>query len=336
MRKKISRSRPATAEASVHIEERNGKRAVLVSGETFIARREWETAYPVELIEHVLRVKGPAWLNDEIMRDEDPSATQSLIRWDILSYADSRDFAGCRLLDFGSGCGASSMVLSRMLPETEIIGVELLSDYVTLARRRAEYYGVSDRVRFVLSPDANTLPAGIGDFHYVMLSGTYEHLLPIERRRLLPLIWSKLKPGGMLFVSGMPHRWFPIESHTTVLPFINYLPDRVAHYCCRHFSRRVDRDASWTELLRQGVRGGTVREIVSILEEGDLLEPSWDGAARDQIDLWYQHVRDGGRYSPAKHVAVRCLKVLKAVTGIALSPFLGLALKKPHQPPRAD
>ena len=322
--------RPA-AEPSVHIEERNGKRRVLVSGETFIARREWETAYSIELIEHVLRVKGPVWLNDEIMRDEDPSATRSFIRWNVLSYADSGDFAGRRLLDFGSGCGASSMVLARMLPETEIVGVELLSDSVALARHRAEYYGVSDRVGFVVSPDANTLPAGIGDFDYVVLSGVYEHLLPIERRRLLPLIWSQLKPGGILFIFETPHRWFPIESHTTILPFINYLPDRVAHYCCR-FSRKVDHDVSWTTLLRQGIRGGTVSEIVSILGEGEILRPAWDGATRDQIDLWYQHVRDRGG-SLAKHVAMRCLKAFKAVTGIALSPCLGLALKKPHQLP---
>ena len=328
--RKTFRSRPAGAELSVRIEERNGKRGVLVSGETFIARREWETAYSIELIEHVLRVKGPVWLNDEIMRDEDPSTTRSFIRWNILSYVDPGDFAACRLLDFGSGCGASSMVLSRMLPETEIVGVELLPDSVTLARRRAEYYGVSDRVGFVLSPDADKLPAGIGDFQYATLSGVYEHLFPVERRRLLPLIWSKLKPGGILFIFETPHRWFPIESHTTVLPFINYLPDRVAHYCCRRFSRRVDPDSSWTELLRQGIRGGTVREIVSILEGGEVLRPSWDGATRDQIDLWYQHVRDGGR-SLSRHVAMRCLKVLKAVTGMALSPYLGLALKKPGE-----
>ena len=315
------------ASPSVHIEERNGKRRVLVSGETFIPQREWETAYPIELIEHVLRVKGPAWLNDEIMRDEDPRATQSFIRWNVLSYADSRDFAGRRLLDFGSGSGASSVVLARMLPRTEIVGVETLSRAVTLARHRAEYHGVGDRVRFVLSPDANKLPAGIGDFDYVTLGGVYEHLLPIQRRRLLPLIWSKLKAGGILFIFETPHRWFPIESHTTQLPFINYLPDRVAHYCCRRFSRKVDRDSSWPELLREGIRGGTAREVVSTLREGELLTPSWDGATRDQIDLWYQHVRDRGT-SLAQDVAMRCLKALKAVTGIALSPYLGIAVRR--------
>ena len=327
MREKTSRRGPAMAEPSVHIEERNGKRRVLVSGGAFIARREWETAYPIDLVEHVLRVKGPVWLNDEIRRDEDPSATQSFIRWNVLSYADSRDFAGRRLLDFGSGCGASSMVLARALPETEIVGVELLSDSVMLARHRAEYYGVGDRVRFVLSADANKLPAAIGNFDYVMLSGVWEHLLPSERRRLLPLIWSKLKAGGVLFVFETPHRWFPIESHTTLLPFINYLPDRAAHYCCRRFSRRVDRESSWADLLRAGIRGGTAREIVSILGEGEILTPAWDGATRDQIDLWYQHARDGGT-SLAKEVAMRCLKAVKAVTGTTLSPYLGIAVRR--------
>ena len=333
MREKTSPRGPAVPEPSVHIEERNGKRRVVVSGGTFISRREWETAYPIELIEHVLRAMGPVWLNDEIMRDEDPSATQSFVRWNMLSYVDCRDFAGRRLLDFGSGGGASSMVLARMLPETEIVGVELRSDAVTLARHRAEYYGVGDRVRFVPSPDANELPAGIGDFDYIVLAGVYEHLLPIERRRLLPLIWSKLRAGGILFIFETPHRWFPIESHTTLLPFINYLPDRVAYYCCQRFSGRVDNSLSWPELLREGIRGATVREIVSILGGGEILTPSWDGATRDQIDLWYQHVRDrangsDGRISLAKHVAMRCLKALKAVTGIALSPYLGIALRR--------
>ena len=146
-----------------------------------------ETAYSLELIEHILRVKGPAWLCDEIMRDEDPSTSESFIRWNILTYLDREDFAGRRLLDFGSGCGASTMVLSRMFPQTWIVGVELVSESVEVARKRAEFYGVTDRVRFALSPDSNSLPAGIGgDFDYVVLSGVYEHLLPEERQSVIP------------------------------------------------------------------------------------------------------------------------------------------------------
>ena len=60
---------------------------------------------------------------------------------------------------------------------------------------------------------------------------------------------------------------------------------------------------------------------------GEVLTPSWDGATRDQIDLWYQHAREGGA-SLARHVAMCSFKVLKAVTGIALSPHLSIAVRR--------
>ena len=315
-------------------DERDGKRLVSVSADVSINRKECETAYSLELIEHILRILGPAYLCDEIMKDEDPSTTRSFIRWNILTYADREDFAGRRLLDFGSGFGASSMVLARMFPQTRIVGVELLSASakVEVARKRAEFYGVTDRVRFALSPDSDSLPADIGDFDYIVLSGVYEHLLPEERKSVVPLVWSRLRRGGTLFIFETPHRWFPIETHTTVLPFLNYLPDRLAHLAARRFSRRINPDMSWTELLRAGIRGGTTREIAAILEGrgGELLSPSYDGATRDQIDLWYRHVLDSeaGRKSSKKRLAMRILKGIKAVTGYALSPYLGVAFRK--------
>jgi hypothetical protein len=83
-------------------------------------------------------------------------------------------------------------------------------------------------VRFLVSPDANSLPPEIGTFDFVMLSAVYEHLLPEERRRVMPWIWSKLKPGGTLFINQTPYRYFPYEHHTTGLWFINYLPDKLS------------------------------------------------------------------------------------------------------------
>ena len=306
---------------------------ISVAADTFVNRKEWETAYSLELIEHLLRIKGPAWFLDEIMRDEAPSASESFIRWNILTYRDREDFAECRLLDFGSGCGASSMVLSRMFPQTRIVGVDRLPAAVEFARKRAEFYGVTARVRFVLSSDSDSLPSAVGgDFDYAVLSGVYEHLLPEERQSIIPLIWSKLRYGGVLFIFETPHLWFPIESHTTVLPFINYLPDRVAHLAVRWFSRRVDGNREWTALLREGIRGGTERELASILDGrgAELLRPSYDGATRDQIDLWYRHVADSadGRKLLTRRLAMLILKGFKAVTGYALSPYLGVAFRK--------
>jgi len=38
------------------------------------------------------------------------------------------------------------------------------------------------------------------------------------------MLWSLLRPGGVLFVNQTPYRWRPLEYHITSLPFVNYLP----------------------------------------------------------------------------------------------------------------
>lgn len=318
-------------DGSIRIEECNGKRAISVEPRhgVFTPRKKWLTDYPLELIEHVLRVKGPAYLCDEIMRDEDPLSVQHHLHWHILSYAREEDFAGRRVLDFGSGSGASTMVLARMFPEARIVGVELVPQLAELARRRARFHGVDRRVSFQLSPNSSSLPQGIGSFDYIILSAVYEHLLPSERPVILPLLWSHLKQGGILFLDQTPYRWFPLETHTTGLPLINYLPDRLTLYCSRWLSERVPGDASWPELLRRGIRGGTAREIMTILDrEGrkpELLNPSHLGV-KDHIDLWYHST------TKLKPVTRRLIawgfRAVKAVTGVTIVHTLSLAIRK--------
>jgi len=320
------------SDGSVRIEEINGKRAISVDirDGLFSPMKECVTDYPLELIEAVLRVKGPTYLCDEISRDESPLYVQHHFRWDILSYTRNEDFDGRRILDFGSGSGASSMVLARMFTKTNIVGVELVSEFVDLARQRARYYGVSGRVNFQLSPDSTSLPREIGDFDYIIFSAVYEHLFPSEREVILPLLWSHLKPGGVLFLDQTPYRWFPIEMHTTGLPFINYLPDRLTLYCARRFTERMSRDATWPELLRKGIRGGTTQEIMAILNndgrEAELLNPTFLGV-KDHIDLWYQ-LSSTTRKPLIKKGMMWCFRLVKAVTGVSMTPSLSLAIKK--------
>lgn len=319
-------------DALVRVEERGGKRAITVEPRdgVLVAQRQWETRYPLDLIEHVLRMKGPGFLCDEIMRDEDPRYVEHALEWDILSFVPARDFAGRRLLDFGSGSGASTMVLARMFPETEIVGAELVPAFIELARHRAAFYGVENRVSFSCSPDPSRLQADIGTFDYVVFSAVYEHLLPGERAAMLPLLWSHLRPGGVIFLDQTPYRWFPVESHTTGLPLINYLPDALTLQCSRRFSRRITPETTWPELLRKGVRGGTSREILRILNregrKAELLGPSQRGV-RDDIDLWYQR-SSNVRKARAKRYARAAFRAIRATTGITMLPTLSLAIQK--------
>lgn len=88
-----------------------------VDARVFVPRRKWETRYSLDLIEHVLEVKGVGGLCNEIARDESDSMVALYLHHGLLSYLPPEAFRGKRLLDFGSGSGASTLVLARMFPE---------------------------------------------------------------------------------------------------------------------------------------------------------------------------------------------------------------------------
>jgi hypothetical protein len=120
------------------------------------------------------------------------------------------------------------------------------------------------------------LPNEIGQFDYIMLSAVYEHLLPDERRTLMPLLWSFLKPGGALFINQTPYRYYPKEHHTTGLWLLNYFPKSLTHWMANRFARinpEVNRSRDWNVLLRGGIRGGTEGEVLHDLRLADTGKP---------------------------------------------------------------
>lgn len=318
----------------VNVEElTSGKNRITVNcsnKEMFIFYSTWDTAYPVNLIEGILNLKGPAYLCDEIMRDESPDYVQKSLENDLLCFISDDQFKEKRILDFGCGSGASTMILGRMFPCTEIVGIELEENLLSIAKLRAEYYGF-DKMQLVLSPSGDKLPPDIGDFDYIVLSAVFEHLLPNERKTLLPMLWKILKPGGVLFINQTPYRYFPMESHTTGgLPLVNYMPDWVAGPLARTMCKKRLKNNNWETLLRKGIRGGNSREILAILNgmqhKPVLLKPSRLGA-KDRIDIWKLNSGGIGRIWPRK-IFAGLVKILKALTGITFLPYLSLAVKK--------
>jgi len=256
----------------------------------YVRHRVWETSYPIDLIEKILEAKGPGWLCDEIMREESPGYIKEAMKYNILCYVSEEEFKNKKILDFGCGSGASTILLRRMFPASTIVGIELEEKLLSIAKLRARHYGF-DEIKLIVSPEADSLPEDIGRFDYILLNAVVEHLLPDERKTLLQKIWDHLKPGGILFLNGIPHRYLPVEFHTTSgLPLINYLPDKPAYFYARYFSRRNLKNKSWEGLLRKGIRGSTVSEILNILKISPLkpilLNPCRMGA-KDRTDLWY-------------------------------------------------
>jgi len=293
----------------------------------YIAIRSLETSYPIELIEKIFGIKGPSWVCDEIARDEDPNYVSQYLINEVLAYFEPAILERVRILDFGCGSGASTAILARQFPGSQIVGVELSDELLSIAKARADLYNLKN-VQFFRSPSGMELPDGLGEFDLAIMSAVYEHLLPEERPAIMKNVWKLVKKGGYLFMNQTPNRLFPIELHTTLLPFINYLPDRLAHWYARNFSKRIGRNETWESLLREGIRGATVSEISKRLSNGEtsaeILPPLLD---RDRIDLWFESTNPEHLRS-VKLVAKHGLKLFNRLTGICLVPDLSLAFRK--------
>lgn len=325
------------SDGSVFINELlNGKREIWVESayNDFISKKSWKTSYSVELIEEILKVKGLKWLCDDIMRDEDPTYTQSDLYFSIMSYCEEIDFENVKILDFGCGSGASAMILSRMFPSADIVGVDLVNETLNIAKSRAKYYK-AENVNFMISPSGNKLPKDIGNFDYILLSAVYEHMLPDERKIILNKLWEKLNIGGIIFINQTPDKHFPIETHTTGLPLINYLPDKVTLFLSRKFSKGISCEESWNSLLRSGIRGATTNEIMNILItnsincEPILLKPTKLGIKK-QGDICYKasKKRLSQRYKGSKKIIILMVITFILMMKIPIAPYLSLAIKK--------
>ncbi len=173
-------------DAVIEVEEKGSEtRRVVVRMKdpgAYSPRLSCHTRYPLDLIKAILQVKGPAWLCDEIARDEDPEYVQSDLMMSLLSYVNKSDFEGKLIMDFGCGSGASTVIIARTFPGCRVLGVELDDKLLGIARLRKEHYRLQN-VDLLLSPAPDQLPKEASELDFVLLSAVWEHLLPNERGR---------------------------------------------------------------------------------------------------------------------------------------------------------
>lgn len=313
----------------------NGKRQIIFPSINItqkVANKTWSTSYPLDLIEAILKIKGPDLIED-IQREENKDALERKLKINLFSLIPPRSFKNRRILDYGCGSGTSSLVLARLFPNSEILGLDMAKSYLDVAEQKRKYYNLAN-CRFRLTSSI-TLPLDLGVFDFIILSAVYEHLLPEERKSLLIQLWSLLRPGGILFIFDTPNRYIPWEIHTTGLPLINYLPNRIAWIIARRWSKRVDPKLSWEFLLRCGIRGASPREILQILRkkfhsEVIHLKPSRRGLS-DEIDLWYEDSRSQFQSNFTRIIGTLLKGLMKCIynfSRISLGYNISISIKK--------
>jgi ubiquinone/menaquinone biosynthesis C-methylase UbiE len=290
------------------------------------------TTYQDELIKLIFDSYGSLHTCDEITRDIDQTEAALDVRYSVLAYFDEDVFSRpYRILDYGCGAGSSTLALTRLFPAARITGVDYMEKFLRIAQQRVAHYGHEGVDFFQVSPSAS-VEVPDDSYDMVFLNAVYEHLLPAERPVVISNIWKALKPGGVLTLNQTPHRWFPIETHTTGLPLVNYVSDSMAHWAIKRFGSAVMKNHSWEQLLRAGVRGGSVSEIMrcirSVDPRAERLKPihlssTWAG-------IWYaaKRARLEKVDSAFLRTAIAAVERLVSVTRLPISPYLNIAVSK--------
>lgn len=304
-----------------------------VDTSTTVPHSPIRTSYPLRLIQLIFDAYGAVYTCDEISRDIDPIDASLDVRYSYLAYFDDDTTSlALKILDYGCGAGSSTMALARLFPRAErILGVDFVPQFLEIARERSSHYGLRN-VDFVRTEESGLGIPRKGQFDLVFLNAVYEHLLPNERMPVLANAWASLRVGGSMILSQTPHRWFPIEAHTTGLPLVNYVPDAMAHWMIRSFSKGRRRTASWDELLRAGVRGASVSEIQrnllavdgsAVLRAPVRISKSWAG-------IWY-----AAKMKRLERVESRLSRKVIQLTAalveqfrLPLSPYVNIAFTK--------
>ena len=174
-------------------------------------------------------------------------ARENLIPW----IESAIPLEGRTVLEYGCGNAPVSCAFAERAERH--IGLDIDAEAVETGRRMARERGLENLELHVhpLEEIRDAMAAQRGEVDVVLLYAVLEHLSVDERLEVLRLARELAAPRGHIVVCETPNRLFPIDNHTSQLPFFTMLPDQLALMLYEH-SRRPDFLNAIAEAMREG------------------------------------------------------------------------------------
>jgi len=108
-------------------------------------------------------------------------------------------------LEIGPGPGYLGLEWLKNTRGTNLKGLDISSDMISMARRNAEEYSLSERVEYLQS-SGEKIPFEDGKFDAVFTSSSLHEWM--EPQKIFNEIWRVLKKGGIIFISDLRRDMF--------------------------------------------------------------------------------------------------------------------------------
>ncbi len=137
----------------------------------------------------------------------------------------TRSLEGCRVLEIGSGHGASAQALAEQ--GAEVVATDIDADALQLCTARFDGVGLPVKTQ-TLNAASIAQTFAPGAFDMIVFYASLEHMTFAERTAAIGGAFSVVRPGGLVVVAETPNRLWVFDSHSSKLPFFQWLPDDVA------------------------------------------------------------------------------------------------------------
>jgi ubiquinone/menaquinone biosynthesis C-methylase UbiE len=137
----------------------------------------------------------------EFARDTEPMQDEyRLLASRVASEIQASEIQGERILEVGPGPGYIALEIAKLLPDADVVGLDISQTMVELAEENALEYGLTGQVIFRRG-DASDMPFGDASFDFVVSSGSLHHWKGPER--IFREIYRVLRPGCKALISDI-------------------------------------------------------------------------------------------------------------------------------------
>ncbi len=294
--------------------------------------RAYSTRYSERVVRLLIERKGPvrAPLYFPFKETRGPLFLEPLF-----CYLRDRSVHGLSVLEVGCSFGHMTEYLAEQPEVASIVSFDTDPVFVEIVRTKVAELGL-DKVRDVVQLDnevTRRLPWVDGAFDLVLVVGVVEHLPTSDRRAQVDEYYRVLASNGHIAILDTPNRWFPLETHSVGLPFVQWLPPRIAYRYARIFKPKAFAEVLYSEFVADGTgwQNATLRECLPSWGSAELVDVTEEAGYGWTFFKRTMRSRARRRLLPAFAFCVGSLRAA-GLPPSSCRPYLNLLLRKAAHP----